>query len=166
MTVRGGQHQSQLIFNKSIKLTTCYQSTWSLTARLWLSLWSNFLVQLVQIIESRLGAGGGDTSACPLNYRRGLTRALYRADSAHSRCSPGAAGPLNPRVIQESGLTHVPPRSVAASQQRSSRVGDCALSSLPDSAPRDGGLAQDFRDNHSWKCSLDSSCDKKGRVAS
>lgn len=59
--------------------------------------------------EERRGERGGGTPPPVLSLTRGAhTRPLpAQTARAHSRCSPGAAaGPLNPRVIQESGLTH------------------------------------------------------------
>lgn len=69
------------------------------------------------------------------------TRPLPGKQRAHSRCSPGAAGPLNPRVIPESGLTHTFLLQVWSKPARSSRVGDSVLSH-PDSTPRDGGQGE------------------------
>ena len=94
--------------------------------------------------------------------RPGLTPALYRPDCAHAAAALlGAAGPLQPR--RNSGIgthSHIPPPpSVEASRQKERpRRRQCPLAlpppslppSLPatsqDSAPRDGGQGEDFKD--------------------
>lgn len=85
----------------------------------------------------------GNTSACPLT-RWAHTRPLPTRQCEHSRCSPGAAaGPLNPCVIQESGLTAT--HSACKCGARSSRAGDSVLSH-PDNTPREGGHGEDNLD--------------------
>ncbi|MEQ2158175.1 hypothetical protein GOODEAATRI_009514, partial [Goodea atripinnis] len=63
-----------------------------------------------------------DTSSCPSPSQSVLTCSLYRPDSAQADAAPLSelnTGPLNPGVIQESGLTHT---FLLHTVQRSRRV--------------------------------------------
>ncbi|PWA30065.1 hypothetical protein CCH79_00009652 [Gambusia affinis] len=66
-----------------------------------------------EVLQASIGspseAGGVDASACPSPSQSGLRRSLYRPDGAQTAAAPLSelnTGPLNPGVIQESGLTH------------------------------------------------------------